>query len=370
MRATHAIIHLDHLLHNLDLIHQQAGSGCKICLAVKANAYGHGIVEISKTARKWGVEWFGVATVEEGVMLRKAGIDSQVLLLGIPQFEEFEELVLNDITTVVGDAEMIEALEKTASRLKVQRACHLKIDTGMGRIGCKPGEALALARLIHQSPVLRLEGICTHFPGSDFADKIFAEKQIEEFDSVIRILENEGITAPLIHAANSGAIIGLKKSYFNMVRPGIMAYGYYPSIEQPRNLTLKPVMELKTRVSFIKKVPSGTPLSYGMTYKTSEDCYIATLPIGYGDGYSRLLSNRGRVLIKGQSYPVVGRVCMDQCLVNLGPRTSIKRHDEVVLFGPDPRGPSAEEIADLMNTIPYETTCLITNRVPREFKFL
>ena len=254
--------------------------------------------------------------------------------------------------------------EQSALQNKVTEV-HIKVDTCMGRTGCSPDDTLKLARLIIKCSNLKLAGVCTHFPSADTKDKSFTQKQIEVLKKVVALLKNNNINPGIVHAANSGAIIDLSEAYFDMVRPGIMLYGYYPSQEQKRILPLKPVMELVTKVVFIKKVKKGTPVSYGMTYKTGEETKIATLPLGYADGYNRLLSNKAAVLVNNKCYKISGRICMDQCMINIGLKSDIKLYEDVTLFGPNSRGPDGEEIALLLNTIPYEVTCNISKRVPR-----
>ncbi|MBN2352155.1 MAG: alanine racemase [Spirochaetales bacterium] len=365
MRATHAVIRLDNLRHNIRALRELLRPGVKICMAVKADAYGHGAVAVSKAVLSEGIESLGVATVEEGVELRAAGMTAPILLLGLFFPEEAEAVVENDITPFAADARGIESLDRAAGRAGKRAPVHLKVDTGMGRIGCRPEEAAALAALVRDSRRLRLEGLATHFPAADTADGTFTAEQVRVLDDLRSAIKGLGIDLPYVHAANSGALIDKPDSHFNLVRPGIMLYGYYPSAEQERTIPLKPVMELKTRISFLKKVPAGAGISYGLTYTAPRDTFIATLPVGYGDGYSRLLSNRGRVLVGGKPCPIAGRVCMDQTMIDLGPETQAKPGDEAVLFGDVSGGPDAEEIARLMGTIPYEVTCLITKRVPR-----
>ena len=367
MRATHAVIRLDNLRHNLRSLRGRLNPGVKICMAVKADAYGHGAIVVSRVALSEGVKLLGVATVEEGAELRAAGIAAPILLLGLFFPEEAGAIVENDITPFIVDKEAAASLDRAAAGAGKRVPVHLKIDTGMGRIGCRPEEAPGLARLVRGSKNLRLEGIATHFPTADSADGTFTAGQVEKLEELRLVIRKLGIDIAYTHAANSGALIDQPESLFNLVRPGIMLYGYYPSGEQARTIPLKPVMELKTRISFIKKVPAGTGISYGLTYRAPRDTHIATLPVGYGDGYSRLLSNRGRVLVGGRPFPVAGRVCMDQTMVDLGPETSAHPGDEAILFGDVPGGPDAEEIARLMGTIPYEVTCLITKRVPRVY---
>ncbi|MEW5814219.1 MAG: alanine racemase [Spirochaetota bacterium] len=365
MRATRAIIHLEHLRRNLRLLRGRIGAGVKICLAVKADAYGHGAVQVSKTALSEGVEFLAVATVSEAIELRNAGIQTPVLLLTPPIPEEIGEIPVYNITPVVAERELITMLAEIGRKRGKQVTVHLKIDTGMGRIGCRPEEAPHLLQLITETPSLKLGGICTHFPVADSADNRATLRQLQQFKDTISNICQKGLPRGIIHAANSGAIIGTAEAYFDMVRPGILMYGYYPSKEQTRIIEVKPLMELETVVVFLKRVPEDTPISYGMTYRTKRETVIATLPVGYGDGYNRLLSNRGKVSINNRFFPIVGRVCMDQCMVDLGPDSNVRMYDRVVLFGPDTEGLSAEHIADLIGTIPYEVTCSINKRVPR-----
>jgi alanine racemase len=336
-------------------------------MAVKANAYGHGAIPVSKTAIEEGVSLLGVATVEEGIELRAAGISAPVILLGLPLVEELPDLVAAGITSFVADKQLIRLLADEAARQNKRLPVHIKVDTGMGRIGCRPEEVMGLAEEITRSDPLFLEGLATHFPVSDVPDNQFTRRQVEQLKFLKETLAKNKITVPLIHAANSGAIVGEPESFFNMVRPGIILYGYYPSAAQERAIPVRPLMDFVTKIVFVKRVPAGTGISYGLTHTTQRETCIATIPVGYGDGYSRLLSNRASVSIRGKRYPVVGRVCMDQTMIDLGPNPDVGLSDDVILFGSAPGGPDAEDIAKLMGTIPYEVTCLITSRVPRVF---
>lgn len=334
-------------------------------MAVKANGYGHGSVPIAMTAQTEGVEYFGIATVDEGVELRKAGITAGIILLSLPLPGEIKDLISNSISCVAADESICEQLNTAAGEMNTRAGAHLKIDTGMGRIGCSPEEAPVLAEKIAAMPNLILEGIFTHFPAADIEDHGFTRNQIRLFQNAVAEIRKKSINPGIIHAANSGAILGHPDSYFDMVRPGILLYGYYPSRYQRNHLNLKPVMELKSRVVFIKEVPRGTGISYGLTYTTDSRTTIATIPVGYGDGYSRLLSNKSEVLINGRLFPVSGTICMDQLMVDIGNNGNVELYNEAVLFGPDPAGPNAEDLADLIGTIPYEITCGINKRVPR-----
>lgn len=367
MRATRAIIHTENFRHNIRCLQHHTNGGPGICLCVKADAYGHGAVPIALAAQEAGVEWLAIATCDEGAELRDAGIDLPILLLSLPVPDEIETIIKNDISSVVGDEELISRFERAASSLGEKARLHLKIDTGMGRIGCAATDALPLAGRVVSSPHLVLEGICTHFPVADEADRTFTEEQIRLFDACIADIRNAGIDPGIVHAANSGAIVDYPSAWYDMIRPGIIAYGYYPSAEKPRVVPVRPVMELLSQIVFLKKVEAGTPVSYGLTYKTPRATTIGTVAAGYGDGYSRLLSNKAHVLIRGNRYPVAGRVCMDQFMVDLGPESDVQLYDDVVLFGPDGTGMSADDIADITGSISYEVVCGISKRVPRKY---
>ena len=367
MRNTAVIIHVDNFLHNIQQIRNLVGPHVKICASVKADAYGHGAVALARAAERGGVEFLGIACPEEGAELRNAGVQLPLLMYGLCLPQDIPRVVDLEISAVVADAEGIELFARSAARQKKVARLHLKIDTGMGRIGCTPQEAIPLVKRILASPHLVLEGLATHFPISDVADRSFTRKQIQQFLDIVRELEREGIKAELLHASNSGGILQYPEANLSMVRPGILLYGYFPSREVPREIPLKPVMELKATVLFLKKVPPGTPISYGSTYRTPETTTIATIGAGYADGYPRSLSNRGRVLIRNKCYPIVGRVTMDQIMVDVGKDPEVERYDEAVLFGPNPLGPSAEEVAELAGTITYEITCGINRRIPRHY---
>ncbi len=265
----------------------------------------------------------------------------------------------------VADEEGIAGLERAAARLGRRAAAHVKIDTGMGRVGCRPEDAAALARRVAASRSLTLAGVCTHFAGADLPERGYTERQIGLFRECLDEIRSLGVDPGVVHASNTGGVLGFPEAHFSMVRVGLALYGYYPHTDLPRPLDLRPVMELSTRVAFIKEVERGTAISYGMTWRAERRTRIATLPVGYADGYSRRLSNRGEVWVRGRRCPVVGRVCMDQCMADVGPATDVRVGDPVTLFGPGEGRPDAAEIARLMDTIPYEVTCLITRRVPR-----
>lgn len=336
-----------------------------MCVAVKADAYGHGIVRCAETALEAGASSLGVAAVSEGAALRDAGIRQPILLFSIARKSELADIAELTLSPFVADAPYIQQLDQAAADAGVKLDVHLKVDTGMGRIGCRPEDAVHLAGQIQHSKRLRLAGTATHFPTADEDNSSFTREQIDLFLGTIKDMRTAGINPGLVHAANSAAIIGYPDAWADMTRPGIAVYGYYPSADQQRQLELRPVMELISEIVFVKRVPRDTPISYGCTYRTPKETVIATVPAGYGDGYNRLLSSIGRVLIDGTSYPVVGRVCMDQFMVDIGDEPECGVGSIVTLFGADPAGANAEELAELCNTIPYEVLTGITARVPR-----
>lgn len=367
MRPTRAIIHTDSFRHNVQTA-RRLGGGRPICAAVKADAYGHGAVALSRVALEAGVEMLAVATVDEGAELRDAGISAPVVLLGHTVPDEAGRVAELGLQTMVGDEIYAAALEAAAGRESTAVEVHLKVDTGMGRIGCRPDDAVALAGRIAGSAHLRLIGAATHLPVADGDDRAPTEAQLSRFAAVVDSIRAAGIDPGTVHAANSAALLSGGYPLFDLVRPGIMLYGYPPSPLLAAAAELRPVMELRSQVVFLKRVAAGTGVSYGLTWRAPRETVIATVPVGYADGYTRLLSNRGRVAIGGRQYPVVGRVCMDQIMIDLGPSPSVELYDEVVLFGPRPPAPDAQEIAELLETIPYEVTCRIDKRVPRVYE--
>ncbi len=376
MRPTKAIIHLDNLQHNIKEIKKKLNSEVKICLAVKADAYGHGAVQSSVVALRNGVSHLAVASIQEGIELRNAGIIAPIISLSIPNLDEARDIILNNIHPIISDEEYLFHLNKVASSLNKKAGVHLKIDTGMARIGCKPEDVAKIAKKINESSFLKLEGVATHFAVSDSKkqdDINFTKKQIKIFKKAIDEIKGEGINIPIIHSANSGSLLS-QIEQFDMVRIGLLAYGYSPFDDEEGkecSINLKPVMELLTEVVFIKKVLKGDSISYGRTWTSEKDTYIATLPIGYADGLPRVLSSKLKVRIGNSFYPIVGRICMDQCMVDLGAKLKVKRWDEVCIFGPYNekfKNNSAKDIAKLANTICYEITSNINKRVPRLYE--
>jgi len=368
---THVRIHLDNIRFNINGIRQAVGPHRKILIAVKANAYGHGAMQVSLLAERIGVDWLGVATVPEGLQLRQGGIRLPILKFSPAFPEEMESAICNGITLTVCERTNVDALQQICHTANNLINVHLKVETGMGRIGVSVSEAPALAAHIERNcPNLRLEGIFTHLPVSDESDPSYTQSQIERFKMVVDNIQKAiNRRVSLIHCANSGAVLGHASGWMDMVRPGIMIYGFYPGLETPRTIPLKPGLSFLTRVSFLKKVATGTSIGYGRTWVAPQDTWIATIPVGYADGFNRLFSNCGRVLINGCSYPIVGRVCMDQSMVNLGPQTDVQVGDEVILIGKSGEEEiTCDEWARVLNTITYEITCQINARVERVYQ--
>ena len=361
---------LGNIEHNLRGIRARVGDRL-VLAAVKANAYGHGAAAVSQMIERTGAaDWLGVATVEEGLQLRDAGVSLPILKFSPTRdVDDVTRALLAGITLSVVDQASIAQVAAAADALDLSEvAVHLKVDTGMRRVGAEPADAPALAASIADHPRLRLQGVFSHLPISDSpAGDEFTRQQAALFADTAAAIEAGVGPVELKHLANSGGVLGHPETWFDLVRPGIMIYGSLPDPLAQRTVDLRPGLEFTTRVSFVKPVAAGETIGYGRTFAAPADTWIATIPAGYGDGYSRLLSNRGRVLIGGVSYPIAGRVCMDQTMIDLGPEPVAAVGDEAVLIGR--RGDAeitAENVAELMGTIPYEVTCLITQRVTRE----
>jgi alanine racemase len=298
--------------------------------------------------------------------LRRAGIDAPILMMGSLFPEQAEALTALRLTPVIYTMDTARALSRAAQKLKTTVSVHVKIDTGMGRIGIAPEEADGFITLLRGLPDIDIQGLMTHFADADLRDKEFASKQMDRFGALVRRLSEKGIPVPLIHAANSAAVLDYQRALFTMVRPGLMLYGYSPLEAGAARADLLPVLSLVTRIAYLKRVAAGISISYGRTFITKRDSLIATLPIGYADGFSRGLSNRGEVLIRGRRAPVVGRVCMDMCMADVTDIPGVSEGDDTVLIGSQSRERiTAEEIAAKIGTIPYEVLCGISGRVPR-----
>ncbi len=363
-RPTWAEVNLNNLAYDFNQIKKLLAPKTKIMVCVKADAYGHGLIPVSKKLVSCGVDYLGVASIDEGIKLREAGISLPILILGLILKKDIQPIFKYRLTITVCDEELARALNNKAKLLGRPVNVHIKVDTGMGRIGVLHHDAAELVRKIHKLKFINIEGIFTHFAFADM-DRDFTLYQIDLFNRLIQKLNKEGIHIPLVHAANSMGVIGYKNSHFNMVRPGLVIYGLYP--KKDLKINLRPVLSLKTKVLFIKRLPKGYGISYGHDYITKKTTTIATLPIGYGDGYPRNLSNCAPVLIGGRRFKISGRICMDQIMVDVGD-FKVRVGDEAVLIGSQAKNKiTAEELALLSDTISYEIVCGLGSRVPRVY---
>jgi len=365
-RPTWVEIDLNALRHNLLAIKKWVGPQIKILGIVKADAYGHGDYEVSRVLLNNGVEMLGIAILEEGIQLRDKGIKAPLLLLGGIFEEQIDTVIQYGLTPTVYDLKLAEVLSKRAYYFNTIMKVHVYVDTGMGSIGVKYDKAVEFVKFAKSLKNLLIDGIYTHCSSSDEKDSAFTNLQIKRFRDVLTALDSMNARIPLRHMANSGAILGYPEAYFTMVRPGLSLYGLYPSEDVSRDIGIRPVMSFKTRVIHIKEMDTGDVVGYGRGYSNIKPTRVATLPLGYDDGYNRLLSNQGEVLIRGKKAFVIGRVCMDQCFVDVTNIKDVSVGDEVVLYGRQGQETiPIESIAKQLNTIPYEVTCSISKRVPR-----
>lgn len=362
-------VNLDNLAHNLRRLRRDLHPTTRLMAVVKADAYGHGAVEVARAALAAGADYLGVAILDEALQLRHSGIAAPILVLGYTPPAGAEPAVSAGITLTVFDRDVAGALAAAGRRLGRLAQAHIKVDTGMGRIGLPAGEgAVSFIREATALDGLELEGVFTHFATADEPDKGYTREQYQRFMAVFDRINGEGIRVPLRHACNSAATLTLPQMQLDMVRPGLALYGMAPDQGNAGHWDLRPVMTWKARLAQVKTVPAGTSISYGRTYITGEDAVIGTLPVGYADGFNRLNSNRGEVLIGGRRNPVVGRVCMDQSLVKIDPVVAVCPGDEAVLLGRQGEDEiSAEQIARRLGTINYEITCWVGRRVPRVY---
>lgn len=383
MRATKAIINLTSLRNNIREIKKLLKAPTKLCISVKANAYGHGAVECAKVAVEEGADFLAVATPEEGVQLRNAGINIPIIMLSLCDPQEVETVVKNDITPFVFDEEYMQYFAKACQNEgKTGYHVHIAVDTGMGRIGVRPTEAGKLASAIEKTGTLHVGGIGTHFALSDDTaetSKSYTKTQFTLFLEAVKAVKDAGIEPGICHCSNSAATLDCPEMHLDMVRPGIIVYGYYADkidetylAKKNVSVHLEPVMTLQTKVCSIRSFSKGQSVGYGRTWIAPEDTDIAVLPIGYGDGMLRRFSTKGvSVFIHGKRYPIRGRICMDQCMVDIGKNNAdVHRWDDVIIFGSEKNGvrQSAEDIARLTDTISYEITTGITSRVQRVFQ--
>ena len=363
-------IDLDAIANNMKNIKQLIGEKKELMAVVKGNAFGHDILEVSSVVLNNGATRLAVARLEEGIFLREAGITVPILILGLTLKQQAELLVSYNITPTVCEYEMIEKLSESAIKEDKVIKVHLKVDTGMGRIGIFPHGILRFIKRIRALKNVEIEGIFTHFSVADEKDKTYTEEQFRKFMEVLTVLEKEEIKIPIKHVSNSATLLDLPHMWLDLVRPGISIYGLYPSTEVQKTIKLIPALSFKTRIVFLKELSMGESIGYGRTYTTNQKrTKVASLPLGYADGYNRLLSNQGEVLVRGRRFPVIGRVCMDQCMIDVTNLPQVKIGDEVVLWGRQGQEEiTVEEIAERIGTINYEIVHLPDKkRVPKLF---
>ena len=367
-RPTVGEVDLKALEFNYRQIQKRIPRGVKLLAVVKADAYGHGAIPVSLKLEKLGVEYLGVAIPEEGVELRRGGVKAPILVLGGIFGREVDQIFRFRLTPVIFRRDSLKLLSQEAERRRKKVKVHLKVDTGMGRLGVPFNLWPDFLKEVKRSPKIEIEGILSHFSMTD-EERHFTQSQWKAFQQAVVIAQEIGISCRYLHMASSATLTAFPAYSARLVRPGIMLYGSYPSPAFQALVPLKPVMTLKTRIHFLKSVPPGTRISYGGTFATTRESLIATLPIGYADGYSRHLSNRGEVLIRGKRAPIVGKVCMDFIMVDVTDIPGASVGDEVVLIGKQGRGQiTTEEIAEKINSISYEVLCAIGKRVPRIYK--
>ena len=363
-------INLDAIVNNVKNIKKLIGEKKELMAVVKGNAYGHDILEVSSVVLNNGATRLAVARLEEGIFLRKAGITVPILILGLTLKQQAELLVSYNITPTVCEYEMIEKLSESAFKEGKIVKVHLKVDTGMGRIGIFPNHVLNFIKKLKVLKNVQIEGIFTHFSVADENDKTYTEKQFRKFIEVLTVLEKEGIRIPAKHVGNSATLLDLPHMWLDLVRPGISVYGLYPSREVQKTVKLIPAHSFKTRIVFLKELSTGESIGYGRTYTTKKKrTVVASLPVGYADGYNRLLSNQGEVLVRGRRFPVIGRVCMDQTMIDVSNLPQVEIGGEVVLWGRQGQEEiTVEEIADKIGTINYEIVHMPDKkRVPKLF---
>lgn len=365
-RPTRIVVDLDHLAFNLRSI--RAHVGVPVMGIVKANAYGHGLVPVALHLQAQGVDQLGVAFVEEGIALRKAGVTAPVLVLGGIFGRQVAQFIVHDLEITVSSLDKLRLVEAAAQALGRKAVIHLKIDTGMERIGVHSYSSRAFVEAAVASPWCVLKGIYSHLACSDDPSSPMTAQQLERFLEACAHIERIGAPMPLRHLANSGGVLHFPQTWLDMVRPGIVLYGVQPDPASQRTIDVKPAMSLASQVVYFKVVKAGHSVSYGATWAPQHDTRVVTVPIGYGDGFPRALSSRGEVLIRGQRYPIVGRVCMDQFMVDIG-QDSAWNEDEVVLIGRQgDNAISAEALAQRAGVIPYEILVGLNDRIPREYR--
>lgn len=372
MRAW-AEINLDAIVHNYKEIRRITNPNAKIMAIIKADGYGHGFKKIAEVLSENGIDAFGVATTDEALQIRKAGFTLPVLILGIIPDDELNTVIENEISISVTNLMFAKKISSAASKLHKNARIHIKLDTGMGRIGfvCGDDDSMTAEEIIEAAklPYINVEGVFSHFSKADEADKSYTDLQFERFCRICEILEKNGVKIPFKHICNSAGIIQFPDYHLDMVRSGIITYGLYPSDEVDKSkISLIPAMTVKTQVTNVKKIHHESLISYGGKYTAKPGDVIATIAIGYADGFSRILSGKAKVIINGHLVNVVGNICMDQCMVDVTGIPDIKIGDEVIIFGSDGNNTiTVESVALLLGTINYEVVCSVGKRIPRAY---
>lgn len=369
-RPVWAEINLDNLAHNIKEVRKVTRKEAKIMAVVKADGYGHGAIMAAKTFLQNGGDRLAVATLSEAIELRRAGITEPLLILGYTPTYQADKVLEKDIVQTVYNYEQAKVISDVAKSINKTGKIHIKIDTGMSRLGFMVTDESVMEIInIYELPNIEVEGIFTHFAVADERDKKVTKEQFNKFDWLVKKLEGHGVKIPIKHVSNSAAIIDLPEYNLDMVRAGIMLYGLYPSHEVNKSrVNLKPAMTLKAKISHIKDVPKGTGVSYGHIHVTEQASKIGTLPIGYADGFTRMLTNKGEAGIKGERAPIVGRICMDQCMIDISHIKNVNVGDEVILFGDGKdNSPHIDDVAEKLGTINYEIVCMVSKRVPRVY---
>jgi alanine racemase len=365
VRATWAEINLTRLSRNLQAIRAHVAPA-KVMIIVKANAYGHGLREVAKLLGPQS-DYIGVAVLEEGIFLREMGVKAPILVLGGIWGDQVPHYLQHDLTLTASSVERLEQIDAAAGGMGVRAKVHLKIDTGMERIGVHYYSAGDLQEAALKCKNVEVEGIFSHFANADAPDLIHARLQMERFNEVVHFYEKNSLPMPIRHMANSAAILQLPESQLDMVRPGIMLYGVYPAPQVRRTVMIQPALAWKSRVVYFKVVRAGHPVSYGSAWQSDHPVRVVTLPVGYGDGYFRSMSNQAQVIIRGKKYPQVGRVCMDQMMVNLEADSAFNGDEAMLIGEADGIAITAQDLADWAGTIPYEILTNINTRVPRVY---
>ena len=366
---TYATVNLAALAHNLSRIKHYLSPGCGVMAIVKANAYGHGAIETAHSLAHQGIRQFAVASLDEGITLRQAGLSESIVVLGALFEEQVPDLIAHRLTPVISDGRILPTLAKAVRSQQAPYSIHLKVETGMGRLGFSQEELLTVLDNPLLRSSLKVEGLMTHLADADGTDSTFTERQLSSFNALLEQIRLRGLTAPLVHAANSAAIIRFPGAHFSLVRPGIMLYGYHTLPATIPDPDLRPVLSLHTTVAQLRTIPQGSSVSYNGTFVAQRQTRIAVLPIGYADGYSRQLSHHGSVLIQGRRVPIVGLVCMDMIMVDVTDLAPVTVGETVTLIGQQGEESIwADEVAGWIGTIPYEVLCGIGSRVPRIYQ--